>query len=91
MFDVFFFWGLRTTVRRTREVLEVCILYVGHSRFPRSCQLPSCVTAYPRGSRSRVFNKIPIRVIRGLLLYLALSNRFSLTASREAFYAGRFF
>jgi hypothetical protein len=35
---------------------EVCILIVGHSRSPEArASYPSCVTAYPRDSRSRVF------------------------------------
>ena len=34
---------------------EVCILNVGHSRSRARASYPNCVTAYPRGSRSRVF------------------------------------
>jgi hypothetical protein len=36
---------------------EVCILNVGHSRSRARASYPNCVTAYPRGSRSRVFDR----------------------------------
>ena len=38
------------------EAREVCILNVGHSRSRARASYPSCITAYPRGSRSRVFD-----------------------------------
>jgi hypothetical protein len=37
------------------KIIEVCILRIGHSRPRARASYPSCVTAYPRGSRSRVF------------------------------------
>ena len=41
------------------NIVEVRILDVGHSRSRARASYPSCVTAYPRGSRSRVFSKTP--------------------------------
>jgi len=46
-------------------MLEVCILTVGHSRFRAHASYPSCVTAYPRGSRSRVFTLVFLRRVFG--------------------------
>ena len=40
------------------KLIEVCILNVGHSRSRARASYPSCVTAYPRGSCSRVFSVI---------------------------------
>jgi len=53
------FWYLSHRLREkrwdSREILGICILIVGHSRSRARASYPSCVTAYPRGSRSRVF------------------------------------
>ena len=46
-------------------MLEVCILTVGHWRFRAHASYPSCVTAYPRGSRSRVFTSAYLRRVFG--------------------------
>ncbi len=46
-------------------MLEVCILTVGHSRSRAHASYPSCVTAYPRGSRSRVFTWVSLRRVFG--------------------------
>ena len=43
-------------------MLEVCILTVGQSRSRAHASYPSCVTAYPRGSRSRVFTVLRQRL-----------------------------
>src|SRR5438093_5680985 len=47
--------GLRFKRQGIREIVEVCILTRGHSCSRTHASYPSCVTAYPRGSRSRVF------------------------------------
>src|SRR6266480_4936538 len=47
--------GLRFKRQGIREIVEVCILTLGHSFSRTHASYPSCVTAYPRGSRSRVF------------------------------------
>jgi hypothetical protein len=50
--------GLRFRRRGISDIVEVCILFVGHSRSRSHASYPSYVTAYPRGSRSRVFISI---------------------------------
>src|SRR6266496_4801619 len=47
--------GLRFKRQGIREIVEVCILTLGHSFSRTHASYPSCITAYPRGSRSRVF------------------------------------
>src|SRR6266567_600267 len=47
--------GLRFKRRGISEIIAVCILTLGHSFSGTHASYPSCVTAYPRGSRSRVF------------------------------------
>jgi dipeptidyl aminopeptidase/acylaminoacyl peptidase len=54
--------------------MEVCILTIGHSPRPGSCQSGSCrtaLTAYPRGSSSRVF------VIRASSSYIIMRSLFT--------------
>src|SRR6266516_3546156 len=47
--------GLRFKRQGIREIVEVCILTLGHSCSGTHASYPSCVTAYPLGSRSRMF------------------------------------
>src|SRR5204862_4168343 len=47
--------GLRFKRQGIREIVEVCILTLGHSCSRTYASYPSCVTAYPLGSRSRMF------------------------------------
>ena len=47
--------GLRFKRQGIREIVEVCILTLGHSCSRTYASYPSCVTAYPFGSRSRMF------------------------------------
>src|SRR5207249_204178 len=47
--------GLRFKRQGIREIVEVCILTLGHSCSPTYARYPTCVTAYPLGSRSRMF------------------------------------
>src|SRR5436190_321513 len=57
--------GLRFKRYGIREMLEVCILTVGHSPSRTHASYPSCVTAYPRGSRSRVFTLVSLGTVSG--------------------------
>src|SRR5438067_2837800 len=47
--------GLRFKRQGIREIVEVRILTLGHSCSRTYASYPSCVTAYPLGSRSRMF------------------------------------
>src|SRR5437867_9436283 len=62
--------GLRFKRQRIREIAEVCILTLGHSCSRTYASYPSCVTAYPLGSRSRMFT-----VRRENFLYQRLEAR----------------